>query len=61
MALNEKFIYIEPLLSLGGFMEEAKLLEKRLEIVKKQKEKILAEEARILRILKQEKMRKVAV
>lgn len=42
-------------------MEEAKLLEKRLKIVKKQKEKILAEEARILRILKQEKMRKVAV
>lgn len=39
-------------------MEEGKLLEKRLEIVKKQKEKILAEEARILRMLKQEKMRK---
>lgn len=58
MALDEKVIYIEALLSSGGFMEEGKLLEKRLEIVKKQKEKILAEEARILRMLKQEKMRK---
>ncbi|WP_158442509.1 hypothetical protein [Palaeococcus pacificus] len=39
-------------------MENLKILEKRLEIVRRQKEKLLAEEARILRILKQEKMKK---
>lgn len=39
-------------------MENLRVLEKKLEIVKRQKEKILVEEARLLRILMQEKIRK---
>ncbi|ALV62573.1 hypothetical protein ADU37_CDS08740 [Thermococcus sp. 2319x1] len=39
-------------------MEDDRLLQKKLEIIKKQKEKLLLEEARILRILMQEKMKK---
>ncbi|USG99465.1 hypothetical protein K1720_08055 [Thermococcus argininiproducens] len=40
------------------FMRDDKLLQKKLEIIKKQKEKLMLEEARILRILMQEKMKK---
>lgn len=39
-------------------MKEDRLLQKKLEIIRKQKEKLMLEEARILRILMQEKMKK---
>jgi len=38
-------------------MKDDKLLQRKLEIIKKQKEKLMLEEARILRILMQKKMK----
>jgi len=38
-------------------MKDDKLLQRKLEIIKKQKEKLMLEEARILRILMQKKIK----